>query len=310
LKIIPVILLTAKSDLNMKITGLEYGADDYLYKPFNSRELFVRINNLMKSRDLQEQLIIRQREVESHLKQAALVQQAILVPRESYLTIKGLDIDVRYLPMNRTISGDYYHISDLKNGTATIMIADAAGHGIQAALSTMQMDLLNKESLRIKYPDERLEYINKMLTERLLSINFFTGFMVNVISDRIYYSSAAHPAQYLIRRKTKDILPLKTQGKIIGMIPGCIYEMKEEPVEQGDILLLFTDGIFKEIDNQEIRHGEASLIKFLNQEIVEKVAQGVLTPAEINNRILLWVENLRLGAPKLDDITLICISIN
>ncbi|MCM3784817.1 response regulator transcription factor [Neobacillus mesonae] len=40
---IPVILLTAKGEVDDKITGLDYGADDYVAKPFSSGELLARI---------------------------------------------------------------------------------------------------------------------------------------------------------------------------------------------------------------------------------------------------------------------------
>jgi len=47
---IPIIMLTAKGDEVDKIIGLELGADDYLSKPFNPRELLARIKAVMRRR--------------------------------------------------------------------------------------------------------------------------------------------------------------------------------------------------------------------------------------------------------------------
>lgn len=49
---IPIILLTAKVSQESKITGLKNGADDYLFKPFDTEELLVRVENLIKQREL------------------------------------------------------------------------------------------------------------------------------------------------------------------------------------------------------------------------------------------------------------------
>ena len=46
---IPIILLTAKGEVENRIKGLELGADDYIGKPFEPKELLLRINNIIKN---------------------------------------------------------------------------------------------------------------------------------------------------------------------------------------------------------------------------------------------------------------------
>jgi DNA-binding response OmpR family regulator len=48
---IPIIMLTAKNDISDKLAGLEAGADDYLVKPFDSRELVARIRTILRRLD-------------------------------------------------------------------------------------------------------------------------------------------------------------------------------------------------------------------------------------------------------------------
>ncbi len=45
---VPILMLTALSETDNRITGLEAGADDYLPKPFDPRELILRINNILR----------------------------------------------------------------------------------------------------------------------------------------------------------------------------------------------------------------------------------------------------------------------
>ncbi len=44
----PIIIITAKSDTYDKVTGLDYGADDYIVKPFEIEELFARIRAVLR----------------------------------------------------------------------------------------------------------------------------------------------------------------------------------------------------------------------------------------------------------------------
>ena len=64
---LPVLMLTAKNQLNDIIAGFEAGANDYLAKPFDKRELIARVNTLLSLKDAIEKnnsLIVMQKELE------------------------------------------------------------------------------------------------------------------------------------------------------------------------------------------------------------------------------------------------------
>ncbi|MHA6686593.1 response regulator [Mesorhizobium sp. A556] len=47
-KDVPILMLTALSETDSRVTGLSAGADDYLPKPFDPRELILRVNNILR----------------------------------------------------------------------------------------------------------------------------------------------------------------------------------------------------------------------------------------------------------------------
>lgn len=64
---IPVVLVTSKAEREMKIEGLELGADDYVTKPFHPRELLARVRSLVRVASLQRQLSARNESLEQAL---------------------------------------------------------------------------------------------------------------------------------------------------------------------------------------------------------------------------------------------------
>jgi response regulator RpfG family c-di-GMP phosphodiesterase/signal transduction histidine kinase len=88
---IPVILTTAKSETDERIRGLEKGADDYLAKPINIRELDARIRNLVTSRMFQA-VIAKARELETRMKDLTLAFSRSLEYRDHYTADHSNDV--------------------------------------------------------------------------------------------------------------------------------------------------------------------------------------------------------------------------
>ncbi len=80
---VPIIMLTAKGETSDKVTGLDSGADDYVTKPFEVKELLARIHAVM-----------RRTEAEDAPKEKKLVYDKLVVNLDSYeLLVNGVKVD-------------------------------------------------------------------------------------------------------------------------------------------------------------------------------------------------------------------------
>ena len=71
----PIILLTAKGEANERVEGLEVGADDYLPKPFEPKELILRIKNILnKTKKSNQKRIIEFDNIKIDLNKLLIIQ--------------------------------------------------------------------------------------------------------------------------------------------------------------------------------------------------------------------------------------------
>ena len=88
---VPIIMLTAKGEDMDKILGLEYGADDYMTKPFNILEVKARIKTILRRANgmpMEEKKVVRVRDLEVNL----LKRTVALAGRDVRLTAKEFDL--------------------------------------------------------------------------------------------------------------------------------------------------------------------------------------------------------------------------
>jgi diguanylate cyclase (GGDEF)-like protein/PAS domain S-box-containing protein len=73
----PVIFLTARSGMEARIESLDAGADDYISKPFDERELLARVRNLLRSHSAEQQLTALNRQLQQQKRQLETVNKAL-----------------------------------------------------------------------------------------------------------------------------------------------------------------------------------------------------------------------------------------
>jgi diguanylate cyclase (GGDEF)-like protein/PAS domain S-box-containing protein len=73
----PVIFLTARSGMEARIESLDAGADDYISKPFDERELLARVRNLLRSHSAEQQLALLNRQLQQQKQQLESVNRAL-----------------------------------------------------------------------------------------------------------------------------------------------------------------------------------------------------------------------------------------
>ena len=283
---IPVIMLTARALINEKLQGLDAGADDYITKPFDLKELTARIKAVLGRTqptkyinpligamgDWFSETGVEQ--LAAHLKTAATIQQRLLP--QAPPNLPGFDIS-GVLRSSTSVSGDFYDFIPFDDGCLGIVIADVRGKGIPAALLMVMI----RTALRLvcrqeSSPAAVIKSINDLLvidTEPDLFATMVYG-ILDPKTLSFTYSNAGHcPPLHLkdtgVHKKRKlgvkgtklKIHQLRTGGMVAGSFDFAEFENETVQLECGDTILFYTDGFTEaERETDGAFYGEERLL--------------------------------------------------
>jgi len=214
----------------------------------------------------------------------------------------GLDIAGICLAADN-IGGDYYGYMPLDGGCLGVALADVTGHGVGAALyMASAKSALQFEAGQAGSPGDLLGRTNRALAADfgeagLFATAFFARFAPG--GRRIDYSNGGHKPPVLVRQDgTVD--RLHAGGVALGVIEDLVFEDRTATLDQGDCLVLYTDGLTETRDARR---------RFYSRERLERKVRDLRTrdAKTIRDRI---VEDLRqhCGESAIqDDVTLVVV---
>jgi phosphoserine phosphatase RsbU/P len=255
--------------------------------------------------------------MDEELRLAARMQREFLPARLP--VIEHLDLSVLFRPAGH-VSGDIYDIFPVDEDHLGILLVDAVGHGVPAALMTVYL----KQSLRVKeiHPGPRAAYriipANEALAalnrdvihhqgDHVLTATAWYG-LLNHRTLELRHARAGHPAPILFKADGR-VQSLEPEGGLLGVFPEEQYELMPTQLEAGDRLLIYTDG-FEVAFRPEGPSSGAAKAGLANRQYLEEfkeLAQGPLDEAV--GRLAHRLDQQAGSLNQLDDLTVLCVGV-
>ena len=250
-----------------------------------------------------EEAIERER-LERELDTARQIQEKLL-PHEMP-QLPGFEIVGTSLP-SQQVGGDYFDFLDMGTGQLGIAIADVSGKGIPAALLMANLQAsLHAQVIKKGSVADVASRMNSLLvksTDTHMFATFFYG-ILDQVKSTFTSTNAGHnpPLLFLVDGKIKR---LEAGGLILGFLPDQNYTHQTVKIKQGEVVVLFTDGITEAAGPSSEKISENL---FGEERLIEVVRASLAKSAvEIQAAILQAISDHTASAPQYDDITLVVI---
>ena len=201
------------------------------------------------------------------------------------------------------VGGDFYRIEQLDENSYALLVADAIGHGVAAALYTMQLRMLwDDHHDKLANPALFMSTVNQRLHALSQDAGFFcTAVFVlyDAASGQLRCVRAGHPSPLIFRADLKTESIGQSQSAL-GMWPGTQFTESQAQLVPGDTLLMFTDGATEIFDAKENQLETEGLIR-LARSLAAEEPNGSFALEKLAEKLLAFSNQIHLA----DDLTLI-----
>lgn len=200
----------------------------------------------------------------------------------------------------REVGGDLYDYF-LEDDSLYFCIGDVSGKGVNASLFMAATRYLFRSVAANAPLSDAVAQMNRSLcidNTQCMFVTFWFG-CLNLRSGRLEYVNAGHNAPILVHEGRADFMP-QPQSMPLGVWEDADYASATTTLADGDVLLLYTDGITEAMNADGLELGNAATLSTL---------QNIGTEASFAI-IATLLQRVRLHAgdtPQSDDITVLCI---
>jgi serine phosphatase RsbU (regulator of sigma subunit) len=295
------------------VLALSVSMSVYLSRKFGrvNRDLELQLVNVknLSAQTLEQERKAKEQEIERRILEAdnrrktkeledARQLQISMLPKE-VPRHPGLEIAV-YMKTATEVGGDYYDFHTGEDGTLTIAIGDATGHGMKAGIMvTVVKSLFHQLASERNIPETFHHYtesIKKLKLEQL-----YMGLTLAKIKDgTMTLSAAGMPQVYIYRAETGTVEEVRIKGMPLGSFSGFPYEQRKITLSTGDTVLFMSDGL------PELFNVKKEIFDYPRvEQIFSKT--GNKDPEEIIRQLVRAGESWLNGAPQEDDMTFVVI---
>ena len=266
--------------------------------------------------DFRDEMAAHSHEIERDLKLAKDFQQAYIskpYPKIPEVHIEGrlrITFYHQYEPA-LALGGDFFDIFQLAQDCAGVFIADVMGHGTRSALITAILRTLIDDLKKSgRNPRHFLTEINKQVCGLLRNVPnpLFTSafyFVADTTARVATFSSAGHPAPFAVHRDMGRISRLEVpspRGAALGVIPNETYSGSQCRMNDGDLFVFFTDGVY-EAHNVK---GEEFGIERMEASLKENMYKS---SKDIIDNMIKSLMDFTAGEPVADDICIVAVDV-